>query len=290
MKEVDRLGWAAGFSLKSYGVRIGIRSNDPAALDRVCRHLPSEWERASSAIVDRVYSILVGGKGPRANVRQLSLLYGDDVQLARSVDLDRVFERLESDLRLFVAELATHRVFVHAGVVGWKGQAIVIPGRSFSGKSTLVAELVRAGATYYSDEYAVLDSRGRVHPFSKPLELREEGKFRQTKTTVAELGGHSGTKPLPVGLVLMTRYKNGARWRPRKLTAGKGVLEMLFNTVSARRSPGRALATLQRVAAQADVLKGVRGDAEKVVPVVLKRVEGKLSLGRRVGKPSRNTK
>jgi hypothetical protein len=255
-------------------VRIGIRSNDPIALDRVCRHLPSEWENASSSVVDRVYSILIGSKGPRANVQRLNLLYGDHVQLARSLDLDMVFETFESDLRLFVAELAKHRIFVHAGVVGWKGKAIVIPGRSYSGKSTLVAELVRAGATYYSDEYAVLDSRGRVHPFSKPLELRQEGEFRQTKITAAELGGQSGTKPLPVGLVLMTQFKNGARWRPRKLTAGKGVLEMLFNTVSARRSPARALATLQRVAAQADVLKGVRGDARKVATAVLERVAG----------------
>jgi hypothetical protein len=274
MKKVDRLGWAVGFSLKSYGVRIGIRSNDAVALDRVCRHLPSEWESASSSVVDRVYSILIGGSGLRANVRRLNLLYGDHVQLARSFDLDNVFETLESDLRLFVAELAKYRVFVHAGVVGWKGKAIVIPGRSYSGKSTLVAELVRAGATYYSDEYAVLDSRGRVYPFAKPLELREEGKFRQTKITAAELGGQAGTKPLPVGLVLMTQFKSGARWRPRKLTAGKGVLEMLFNTVSARRSPARALATLQRVAAQADVLKGVRGDARSVASAVLERVEG----------------
>ena len=273
MKKVDRLGWAVGFSLKSYGVRIGIRSNDPAALDRVCQHLPSEWENAASSLVDRVYSILIGGKGPRAGVRRLNLLYGDEVRLARSFDVDSLFERFESDLRLFVAELATDRVFVHAGVVGWKGQAIVIPGRSYSGKSTLVAELVRAGATYYSDEYAVLDSRGRVHPFYKPLELREEGKFTQTKITVADLGGHSGTKPLPVGLVLMTQYKRGARWRPRKLTAGRGVLEMLFNTVSARRSPERALATLQRVAAQADVLKGVRGNAAEVIEPLLRRLE-----------------
>ena len=273
MKKVDRLGWAVGFSLKSYGVRIGIRSNDPGAIDRVCNHLPSDWENASSSVVDRVYSILIGSKGPRANVRRLNLLYGDHVRLARTFDLDMIFETLESDLRLFVAELAKHRVFVHAGVVGWKGKAIVIPGRSYSGKSTLVAELVRAGATYYSDEYAVLDARGRVHPFSKPLELREEGEFKQTKVTPAQLGGQSGTKPLPVGLVLMTQFKSGACWRPRKLTAGKGVLEMLFNTVSARRSPARALATLQRVAAQADVLKGVRGDARTIAPALLERVE-----------------
>jgi hypothetical protein len=273
MKKLDHLGCEVGFSLKSYGVRIGIRSNEPSALDRVCRHLPSEWENTSSAVVDRVYSILIGGKGARANVRRPNLLYGDHVQLARSPDLDVVFETFESNLRLFVAELAKHRVFVHAGVVGWKGKAIVIPGRSFSGKSTLVAELVRAGATYYSDEYAVLDSRGRVHPFSKPLELRAEGKFEQTKITAAQLGGQTGTKPLPVGLVLMTQFKSGARWRPRKLSAGKGVLEMLFNTVSARRSPARALATLQLVASQADVLKGVRGDARKLAFTLLERVE-----------------
>ena len=273
MKKVDRLGWAVGFSLKSYGVRIGIRSNDPAALDRVCRHLPSEWENASSAVVDRVYSILIGGKDARANVRRLNLLYGDHVRLARSFDLDVVFETLESDLRLFVAELAKHRIFVHAGVVGWKGKAIVIPGRSYSGKSTLVAELVRAGASYYSDEYAVLDSRGRVHPFEKPLEIREEGEFTQTKVTVDELGGFLGTKPLPVGLVLMTQFKSGARWRPRKLSPGRGVLELLFNTVSARRSPEKALATLQQVTARAEVLKGVRGNASDVVPRVLERIE-----------------
>ncbi|MBC8029359.1 MAG: hypothetical protein H7Z16_04550 [Pyrinomonadaceae bacterium] len=273
MKKVDRLGWAVGFSLKSYGVRIGIRSNDPAVLHRVCQHLPHDWEKTPSPIVERVYSILVGGAGPRANVRRFNLLYGDHLQLARSVELDDVLDRFESDLRLFVAELARHRVFVHAGVVGWKGKAIVIPGRSYSGKSTLVAALVRAGATYYSDEYAVFDSRGRVHPFAKPLELREEGEYAQTKVSVGELGGHCGTKPLPVGLVLMTQFKRGSRWRPRKLTAGKGVLELLFNTVSARRNPERAMATLHRVAAKAAVLKGVRGNATELVTAILERVE-----------------
>jgi hypothetical protein len=186
--------------------------------------------------------------------------------------LDNVFDRFESDLRIFVAEFAKHRVFVHAGVVGWKGKAIVIPGRSYSGKSTLVAELVRAGATYYSDEYAVFDARGRVHPFSKPIELRKQGEYKQSKIEVTDLGGNLGTKPLTVGMVLMTQFKDGARWRPRKLTAGKAVLEMLFNTVSARRNPERALATLHRVTAQADVWKGVRGQATEVVPAMLDRM------------------
>jgi hypothetical protein len=273
MKKVDRLGWAAGFALKSYGVRIGVRSNDAAALDRACEYLPAGWQESAKPVVDRVYSILVGGAGPRANVRRFSLLYGDHLRITRSTNLDDVFDRFESDLRLFVGEFAPTRVFVHAGVVGWKGKAIVIPGRSYSGKSTLVAALVRAGATYYSDEYAVFDSKGLVHPFAKPLEIREEGEFKQARVTVGELGGKSGTKPLPVGLVLMTGYKRGASWRPRKLSPGKGVLEMLFNTVSARRSPEKALSTLRHVTKQAEVLKGTRGDTTALVAALLRRMD-----------------
>ena len=273
MEKVDRLGWTAGFALKSYGVRVGIRTNDPATLDRVYEHLPAGWQYASTPFVDRIYSLIAGGTGPRRNGRRFSVLYGDDFRITRSTNPQDIFERLEADLRLFVGEYARHRVFVHAGVVGWKGNAIVIPGRSYSGKSTLVAALVRAGATYYSDEYAVFDAKGLVHPFAKPLEIRAEGEFTQARVAVGELGGKSGKKPLPVGLVLMTGYKRGATWRPRKLSPGKGVLEMLFNTVSARRSPEKALSTLRQVTRKAEVLKGVRGDTSAIVEALLRRMD-----------------
>jgi len=271
MQKVDRLGWAAGLSIKSYGVRIGIRSNDAVCLQEVSGRLPHQWELLSSDVVDRLYSIIIGGSGPRASVRRFNILYGNHVRLARSTETEDVFDTLETDLRLYVAEVARHRVFVHAGVVGWKGRAIVIPGRSFSGKSTLVAELVKAGATYYSDEYAVFDARGRVHPFLKPLEIREQGDTRQTKISVSELGGEAGHKPLPVGLVLLTRFETGAKWRPRSLSKGKGVLELLANTVSARRNPDQAFAMLQQVATTARILKGVRGQAADIVPAILKK-------------------
>jgi len=271
MQKVDRLGWAVGFSLKTYGLRVGIRANDPAGLERVCQHLPHEWEASSATKVDRLYSIIVGGQGPGPNVRRFNLLYGDHVRLARTTDLDEVFETFESDLRLVVAEFAPHRVFVHAGVVGWKGKAILVPGRSFSGKSTLVAELVKAGATYYSDEFAVLDFRGRVHPFRKPLEMREDKSYRQSKISVAELGGKAGSKPLPAGLVLLTQFKGGAKWRPRKLTPGEGVLGLLANTVSARRDPEKALSALQNVVSRAEILKSSRGEARELARVLLDR-------------------
>ena len=275
MAKVDRLGWVAGFSLRSFGVDIGIRSNDPETLQRIVEHLPPYWENLNTALVDRLYSIL-HRNGTGAGSRRLSIVYMNGQRLMRSEDLNELFSAFESNLRLYVAEFAKDRVFVHAGVVGWKGQAIVIPGRSFSGKSTLVTELVRAGASYYSDEYAVIDPDGRVHPYFKPIELREEGTYKQAKFDVSSMGGHVGTESLPIGLVLMTKYKTGATWRPKKLTSGKAALELLDNTVSARRDPEAALSALRQVVADAEVLKGVRGEAEQTVPAILRRLDRRV--------------
>ena len=274
MEKLDRLGWAAGMSCISYGARIGIRVDDPLGLEPLVERLPPGWKLGPSPAVERLYSLILGGAASRPGLRRFNLLYGNSEKLARSMELDQVFEIFESDVQLYVAEMARRRVFVHAGVVGWGGQAIVIPGRSFSGKTTLVAELVRAGATYYSDEYAVLDSRGRVHAYPKLISIREPGTRRQRKSSVETLGGVLGVKPLPVGMVVVSEYRAGARWRPRQLSAGQGALALLSNTVSARRKPGIVLATLQRVVSQAPVLKGIRGDAKEVADSILKSFGG----------------
>jgi hypothetical protein len=73
--------------------------------------------------------------------------------------------------------------------------------------------------------------------------------------------------------VVVSQYKAGAVWRPRRLSTGHGVLALLANTVSARRQPAVALATLQRVAANAIILKGGRGEASAVAPRLLKYLE-----------------
>ena len=83
-----------------------------------------------------------------------------------------MLQAFESKLALHVASHAEELLFVHAGVVGWRGRAIVLPGRTHAGKSTLVAALVRAGASYYSDEYALVDGDGRVRPYPRALSLR----------------------------------------------------------------------------------------------------------------------
>src|SRR6266849_5894476 len=161
MAKIDRLGWVEGMSFTSYGVRVGVRVNNPAILKDVIARLPPGSKPASFQVVDHLYSVIGGSANPNAKVRRLNLAYWNLLRIARSRKFDEVLEAFESHVQLTVAEYAPRRIFVHAGVVGWKDRAILIPGMSYSGKTTLVDQLIRAGATYYSDEYAVVDPGGR---------------------------------------------------------------------------------------------------------------------------------
>lgn len=254
-------------------MRLGIRVDEQQVLPELLERLPPGWRPASSPNADRVYSVIAGGEGDRPGVRRLSLLYANAAQVGRSRELADVLNVFEFYSQIHVAELAPRRVFVHAGAVAWRDRAILLPGSSLSGKSTLTAELVRSGATYYSDEYAVLDGRGRVHPFPRHLSIREKGARKGRPTPVETFGGVAAARPLPVGLVVASEYEPGSRWQPRRVSAGEGVLTLLAHAVAARRQPARVLATLERVAARAPVFRGRRGEAAEAAAEILARLE-----------------
>lgn len=258
----------AGFAMEAYGIRIAVRANAAEVLRRVPDFLPPGWRPVRARVVQRIYSFVV----PRR--RGLHTLYRDTSALAQQSTLDDTLDGFETDLRLFVAERAPRHVFLHAGVVGWRGHAILLPGSSMSGKSRLVAELIRAGATYYSDEYAVLDATGRVHAYPRPLSLRRDGLPRFEFDPTEPLGGQRRRRPLPVALVVLASYRPGARWRPRSLTAGAGALALLDHAVAARHAPARVLSALGEVAKGARFLTGPRGEADETARLILARLDG----------------
>ena len=54
--------------------------------------------------------------------------------MARRCTVQAALRAFEANVQLYVAEMSPEHVFVHAGVVSWRGRAILLPGRSFSGK------------------------------------------------------------------------------------------------------------------------------------------------------------
>lgn len=273
LEKLNHFAWAGRACITAFGLRVGVRVTAPEFLDRFLGSIPARWMCAAPQSVDRLYSFIARGASPRVDMRGSHLLYANSQRLARTEDLSQLVETFESDLNSYIAQAAQKWFFVHAGVVGWQGQAIIIPGHSYSGKTVLVKEFLQAGAKYYSDEFAVLDGQGWVHPFPRLLSVRTEDCQTRNHIRAEDLGSETGIGPLPVGLLLLTRYEAGAHWRPRILSPGRGVLALLANALTARSQPALALATFEKATVRARVLKSIRGDAKETAESVLKYLD-----------------
>jgi hypothetical protein len=257
---------------EAFGVPVRISTDGESLWAKLQDLLPPGWiDHGEDAPVD-----------PEREIAHFALmpdgleyvLMRDDMVLARS-SLEIALHVFDAQLRGYIALHSPDRIFVHAGVVAHRGKAIVIPGMSFSGKTTLVAELLRQGATYYSDEYAVIDADGRVHPFPKPLSIRLRDGVG-TRTDVTALGGKAGTEPLQLGLIVVSQYRRDATWQPRSLSHGEAVIQLLANTIPAQERPEETMNALRRAVdgSGAVALQGERGEAAAMVEQVLASVPG----------------
>jgi hypothetical protein len=277
MKKLDGLGWAAEFAFSAFGVCMGVRVSSEEILDSIYHHLPFGWAPHKASRVERLYSIIGGGLTGRSSIRKFSLLYADVRPIARTLQLQDIYEIMESDMESYVAQQARRKLFVHAGAVSWEGRVIVIPGPSRSGKTTLVKALLEAGASYCSDEFAVFDRGGKVHPFPRLLSVREKDGHIAKRLRPENLGSQTNTKPLPLGIIILSTYMPGALWRPRALTPGRGALTLLANAPAARRQPEKALAILGNAASRARTFTGIRGEAAEVATSILSLLENSKS-------------
>lgn len=200
----------------------------------------------------------------------------DGEEIVSRLPEDLMFEQLERRVRLIVAEFAVGKVFLHAGVVAWKNEAIVIPAKSFDGKTTLVSELVKKGAVYYSDEYAVIDEEGFVHPFPKMLSMRGiVDAYRQVDVPVETFGGTAGREAVPVAMVLLTRFQPEAKWLPKTLSPGQAMMEILAHTLPIRNKPEFTLKVLNNMVNRAIITKTGRGDAARTADLLIGYFEKK---------------
>ena len=256
--------------VEAYGARLGVSAPDQQILERVLEGLPEGWERASADGDERElrwrFAVM------RDDAGDYRVRDGNAVETNCGEDLELAVGLLRLHLRRYVGYNALDLVFVHAGVVGVRGRAIVVPGHSFSGKSTLVAELVRQGGVYYSDEYAVFGEDGRVRPYREPLAMRTTSGLRGRAVTAEQLGGTAGEEPIPVGLVALTTYRPGAEWDPSPLSAAQGLLALLEHAVPVRERPQQTLGVLRLALDGAEVLRGERGESAEAARSLIERI------------------
>jgi hypothetical protein len=267
-------------NFQCYGVKIGIITEKTEQLEKVKSQLEKIFPYGYEKLNDNeeiAFQFYI-----KTGNNNLIEFYHEEGKEFESIESDNFYDLVQSRIRLTIAEYAVGKVFLHAGVIGWKDRAIVIPARSFSGKTTLVAEMVKMGALYYSDEYAVLDENGNVEPFPKWLSMRGIIDERtQLDCSVESLGGIAGKTALPVGMILIARYdqakKTPRRWQPQRLSEGQGIMEVLPHTMPIRNKPKFVLEVLNKLARRAIIIKTVRGDAREFAPLLLHFFEKQIA-------------
>jgi hypothetical protein len=254
----------------SFGARIGVQTDHADLLEAARTHLPP-GARESEGAADTWYTLADAEEGGEAVLRV------GRRALARASDGRQLLGDLESALHVRVSRHARRCLFVHAGVVAVHGRAVLIPGRSMSGKTTLVDALVRAGATYFSDEYAVLDAWGSVHPYAKPLSIRVAGAPTPRRVSPPSSASDADRGPAPAALVVVTQYRAEAAWNPCPLSPGDVLLALLSNTVRMRRRPAFALRVLAAAVRGVPGLAGDRGSAQATAHAIIAHVESTLT-------------
>ncbi len=179
-----------------------------------------------------------------------------------------------------IGDLTTHlesRVFgeafegmphlgVHAGSVRRGPVSLLLPGRSRSGKTSLVLGLLLQGWTLFSDEAAILrPDDATVLPFLRALYVKNGtiGMFREldheglltTPDTVLDIEGVSCVRPcafetaapdrsFDTDVVVFPRYTEGCEPDLTRVTRGKALALLMQNAFNRRAIPDHGLGLL----------------------------------------------
>lgn len=267
--QATRAGESSYASFAAFGVPWRLQADNGVAYRALLDRLPPGTGPGPGKTAERSYAL----RTLPATIAERDasyLLLADERSLLRSSDLSEVADAFEENLRWLVAERSPRKVFLRAGVVGWRDRAIVIPGGRGTGKSLLVRALVSAGASFFSDDYAVLDGN-LVQPYPCRLPIWA-ASGHALSCWLDDVGDARSRKPVPVGIVLFAPYQPGATFRPKLISRGKALLGMFKHAVAAQRNPVQVLRVLETVTRRCNALEGVRGDARAAASHLLDRL------------------
>ncbi|MGH2873831.1 MAG: hypothetical protein ACRDL5_15390 [Solirubrobacteraceae bacterium] len=239
-------------AVDAFGLRIAVGSSVPEMRGRVAAVLPPGATPCRPNEIQLRFGIARVGDmfqvvGPISDV-----LWSRDPALAESI--------LAAMVGRALAQFAPEWVFLRAESAIHEGRAILVAGPSMSGKSILLAALAEAGAQPFSDVYTAIGADGLLHVY-RPHAARDGALAR----------GEAGwePRPVPVKAVVITDYRPGATWSAAPQSPASATIQLLQFAATDPKRVQEALAAVSRLAAQATVFTGPRGEAHEVVSGLL---------------------
>jgi hypothetical protein len=164
-------------------------------------------------------------------------------------------------------------VAFHAGAVARQGRAILLPGLSGAGKSSLVAWLVDRGFDYCTDELTVLTTQGGLSFLSRALMLKDNAdaalaalpNLRDMQS--AGIGGYLALRPAGTthntstecGLIIFPAFRPGAELAIEPVTPARACTELMASNVNAANLADGGLSALTALARRVPAVKLVYG-------------------------------
>lgn len=243
------------FGLSAFGLSITI-ATDSAEVDALLRKYLLPWlsRQPFESIPDLLVSVTANDGGYE--------VFSGAQLIARAVAGGALMYAVQSIVDEFIVLRARGLAPIHAGVVGRDGTVMLLPAPSHAGKSTLVARMIQEGWVYYSDEYALIDEFGLVHPYPRSLLMRNDSG-ELFPALAASLGAEIGRQPAPVRLIADLRWLQGGAWNVERLPQSETLMMLLKSTPREFERNPEMLAPLARVAAGSVGYCGVRGEASE---------------------------
>ena len=177
---------------------------------------------------------------------------------------------IEAVFELKASTLSDEFAFLHAGGVVLNGRAILLPGRSHAGKSSLVEAFLRRGASYLSDDMIPIDRKLRAHPFPRAIGRRAAPGMPPLKISLRSLGARVALRPAPIDVMWCGLYEPAISRATFQVHTGRAAFaQLLPHAPGARSRPDVAIPILTRLATNASVFSGVRGDADQAAEAVI---------------------
>lgn len=199
--------------------------------------------------------------------------------------------RLISEVNNAAVAGARDNLVLHAGAVASHGRAVVMPGSSNRGKSTLTAALVRAGFRYLTDEAAALAPTLSCRAYPKAIaldpgsfslfpELRPAAIGRSPATSrlfeqmarrewhiAPETIGTVG-EPTPVHAVVCPHWRAGASTRVARLTPTEALHTLLSDAFDFGSGGQPVFETLTKLVSEVPVYRVGYGDLDDAIAAV----------------------
>jgi HprK-related kinase A len=153
-------------------IAIKVQSRETALIDEITEFYGRYPRAASSELPD--FAIEFRSRRSFLLRRQIQA-YLDSYVRYQAAPASLGVPMLESGLNWLVWTSTARFLLVHAAVLERQGRALLLPGPSGVGKSTLCAALIARGWRLLSDEVAMVRPRdGLLQPYPRPISLKNE--------------------------------------------------------------------------------------------------------------------